>query len=94
MQMDEPLSSHTDRLLLDAKKAILQEHHQRFQDLQREGRWEEAGKQLHVTLSCAVDLLHDSAMMLEQMVLRHKQILSVDSKELPLPSPDFPTPLE
>ena len=91
--MDEPLSSHADRLLLDAKKAILQEHHQRFQDLRKAGRWEEAGKQLHVTLSCAVNLLHDSAMMLEQMV-RHKQIHSADSHKLPPSPPASTTPLK
>ena len=89
--MDEPLSSHADGLLLDAKKAIWQEHHQRFQDLHREGRWEEAGKQLHVTLSCAADLLHDSVVMLERIV-RHKRVLSADSQEFPQDKPDSQIP--
>lgn len=70
--MDGLASSQADRLLLDAKKAILQEQHQRFQDLQLEGRWEDAWKQLHVTLACAADLLKDSVSMLEQVVAKKK----------------------
>lgn len=66
--MERPASSQADRLLLDAKKAILQNQHQRFQDLQQEGRWDEAWKQLHVTLACAADLLKDSVGILEQIV--------------------------
>jgi len=58
--------------MLDAKKAILQEQHQRFQDLQHEGRWDDAWKQLHVTLACAADLLKDSVNMLEQAVAMKK----------------------
>ena len=70
--MDRLASSQADRLLLDAKKAILQEQHRRFQDLQLEGRWEDAWKQLHVTLACAADLLKDSVSMLEQVVAKKK----------------------
>lgn len=70
--MDRPASSQADRLLLDAKKAILQEQHRRFQDLQLEGRWDDAWKQLHVTLICAADLLKDSVSMLEQVVAKKK----------------------
>lgn len=70
--MDKPVISQADRLLLDAKKAILQDQHERFQILQREGRWNESWKQLHVTLSCAADLLKDSVGILEQVV-RHKR---------------------
>lgn len=79
--INRPASSQADRLLLDAKKAILQEQHQRFQDLQREGRWDEAWKQLHITLSCAADLLKDSVHMLER----------VSTKKSILPNPDNPT---
>ncbi len=68
--MDKLASSQADRLLLDAKKAILQEQHRRFQDLQLEGRWDDAWKQLHVTLACAADLLKDSVTMLEQVVAK------------------------
>lgn len=70
--MDRPANSQADRLLLDAKKAILQEQHRRFQDLQLEGRWDDAWKQLHVTLICAADLLKDSVSMLEQVVAKKK----------------------
>ncbi len=72
--MDRPASGQADRLMLDAKKAILQEQHQRFQDLQREERWDDAWKQLHVTLTCAADLLKDSVGLLEKTVNHHKQL--------------------
>ncbi len=72
--MDRPASSQADRLLLDAKKAILQEQHHRFQDLQREERWDDAWKQLHVTLTCAADLLKDSVCLLEKVVAQKKQL--------------------
>ncbi len=70
--MDRPANSQADRLILDAKKAILQEQHRRFQNLQREERWDDAWKQLHVTLSCAADLLKDSVTMLERVVAQKK----------------------
>ncbi len=72
--MDRPASAQADRLMLDAKKAILQEQHQRFQDLQREERWDDAWKQLHVTLTCAADLLKDSVGLLERAVNKKKQL--------------------
>jgi hypothetical protein len=77
--MDRPASSQADRLILDAKKAILQEQHRRFQDLQHEGRWDDAWKQLHVTLTCAADLLKDSVTMLEQVVAKKKSPPSASS---------------
>lgn len=77
--MDRLASSQADRLMLDAKKAILQEQHRRFQHLQHEGRWEDAWKQLHVTLTCAADLLKDSVTMLEQIVSRKKPPPSASS---------------
>ena len=84
--MDRPASSQADRLMLDAKKAILQEQHRRFQDLQHEGRWDDAWKQLHVTLTCAADLLKDSVTMLEQVVAKKKPNPSIS------PSSDNPSP--
>ena len=72
--MDRPASAQADRLMLDAKKAILQEQHQRFQDLQREERWDDAWKQLHVTLTCAADLLKDSVGLLERAVNQKNQL--------------------
>lgn len=77
--MDRPASSQADRLILDAKKAILQEQHRRFQDLQHEGRWDDAWKQLHVTLTCAADLLKDSVTMLEQVVAKKNSPPSTSS---------------
>jgi hypothetical protein len=55
-----------DSLMLDAKQAIMDEHHRRFQTLHQEGRWEEALQQIHVTLSCATDLLNESLRVLEE----------------------------
>ena len=81
--MDRPASSQADRLMLDAKKAILQAQHKRFQDLQQEGRWDDAWKQLHITLSCAADLLKDSVQMLEQVSTK-------DSTPPPSDSPPSP----
>ncbi|MGD9849812.1 MAG: hypothetical protein AB7T38_00960 [Nitrospirales bacterium] len=85
--MERPASFQADRLLLDAKKAILQNQHQRFQDLQQEGRWDEAWKQLHVTLACAADLLKDSVGMLEQVV-HQKQAHSSPVRDPASDSPD------
>ncbi|HSF10025.1 MAG TPA: hypothetical protein VLA60_11470 [Nitrospirales bacterium] len=81
--MDRLASSQADRLLLDAKKAILQDQHRRFQDLQLEGRWDEAWKQLHVTLACAADLLKDSVNMLEQVVAKKKLPSSTSTDQSP-----------
>ena len=52
--------------MLDAKQAILDEHHRRFQTLHQEGRWEETLKQIHVTMSCAADLLNESLRVLDE----------------------------
>ena len=79
--MNRPASSQADRLMLDAKKAILQEQHRRFQDLQHEGRWDDAWKQLHVTLTCAADLLKDSVIMLEQAVVHKNPTTSASSSD-------------
>ena len=77
--MNRTASSQADRLMLDAKKAILQEQHQRFQDLQHEERWDDAWKQLHVTLSCAADLLKDSVGLLEKAMNQKSQLLPPSS---------------
>jgi len=58
----------TESLILDAKQAILEEQHRRFQDLQREGRWQEAMEQFQVTLVCASDLLNHSLNVLERIL--------------------------
>ena len=55
-----------DSLMLDAKQAILDEHHRRFQTLHQEGRWDEALQQIHITLSCATDLLSESLRVLDE----------------------------
>jgi len=60
-----------DSLMLDAKQAIMDEHHRRFQTLQQEGRWEEALQQIPVTLSCATDLLNESLRVLEETLDGH-----------------------
>lgn len=55
-----------DSLMLDAKQAIMDEHHRRFQTLHQEGRWEEALQQIHVTLTCATDLLNESLRVFDE----------------------------
>ena len=57
-----------DSLMLDAKQAILDEQHRKFQALQREGRWPEAMKQFQVTLTCASDVLLESLQLLQRVV--------------------------
>ncbi len=57
-----------DTLMLDAKQAILDDAHQRFLTLQREGRAKEAIQQFQVTLSCASDLLNESIAVLERVL--------------------------
>ena len=58
-----------DGLMLDAKQAILDDHHRRFQTLHQEGRWEEALQQIHITLSCATDLLNESLRILDEALV-------------------------
>lgn len=55
-----------DRLMLDAKHAILDEQHRRVQTFYQEGRWEEALHYIHVTLSCATDLLNEALRILDE----------------------------
>lgn len=57
-----------DSLMLDAKQAILDEQHRKFQVLQQEGRWSEAMQQFHVTLSCASDVLNESLELLQHVI--------------------------
>ena len=58
----------TESLILDAKQAILEEQHRRFQDLHREGRWQEAMEQFKITLVCASDLLNYSLNVLDRIL--------------------------
>jgi len=57
-----------DCLLLDAKHAILDEHHRKFQALHQEGRLDEAMKEFQVTLSCASDVLNDALRLLDDVL--------------------------
>ena len=65
-----------DSLILEAKQAILDEHHRRFQTLHQQGRWDEALQQIHVTMSCAADLLNESLRVLDETIETHKQVPS------------------
>lgn len=90
--MNHDPNPDAERLVLDAKKAILQEQHRRFQELQREGRSSDAMQQLHVTLACAADLLKDSVAMLDRVVNRRlggspsPSLDPPDSNDPPAPS--------
>ncbi|MDO8357056.1 MAG: hypothetical protein Q7U76_11755 [Nitrospirota bacterium] len=72
-----------DSLMLDAKQAIMEEHHRRFQTFQQEGRWEEALQQIHVTLSCAADLLNESLRVLDEAIATHDPISAGDATPPP-----------
>ena len=72
-----------DSLMLDAKQAIMEEHQRRFQTLQQEGRWEEALQQIHVTLSCATDLLNESLRVLDEALETHNHTPAVGSTRPP-----------
>ena len=72
-----------DSLMLDAKQAILDEHHRRFQTFHQEGRWEEALQQIHITLSCATDLLSESLRVLDE---------ALDARNLPSAGNSPPPP--
>ncbi|MDP1767702.1 MAG: hypothetical protein Q8L74_02725 [Nitrospirota bacterium] len=72
-----------DSLMLDAKQAIMEDHHRRFQTFQQEGRWEEALQQIHVTLSCATDLLNESLRVLDEAIATHDSIPAGDATPPP-----------
>jgi hypothetical protein len=74
-----------DSLMLEAKQAILDEHHRKVQTLRQEGRWEEALQQIHVTMSCAADLLNESLRVLDETIETHNRTL--DDRSVPLPLP-------
>lgn len=57
-----------DYLVLDAKQAILDEQHRRFEALRREGKLAEAMQQFQTTMSCASDLLSESLRLLERVL--------------------------
>jgi hypothetical protein len=63
-----------ESLILDAKQAILEEQHRRFQALQEEGRVQEAMQQFQVTLSCASDLLNHSLSVLERLLSDRRRV--------------------
>ncbi len=62
-----------DRLMLEAKQALLMEQQRRFQALREEGRSEEAMQQLSATLSCAADLLSQSLVVLNQVLAEQRK---------------------
>ena len=70
-----------DSLMLEAKHAIMDEHHRRFQTLHQEGKWKEALQEIDVTLSCAADLLNESLQVLETALNDYPAV------PLPLPQP-------
>ena len=72
-----------DSLLLDAKKAILEDQHRRMQTLREEGRWEELLQQLAATLSCAADVLQHSVGMLHTITGEQRPINPSDRSAPP-----------
>jgi hypothetical protein len=76
----EEFVTPVDYLMMDAKQVILEEQHQRFQDLHKEGRWVEALHQMHVTLSCASDLLNESLRVLDETIENCQALSSKDNR--------------
>ena len=74
-----------DSLMLEAKQAIMDEHHRRFETFYQEGRWEEALQQIHVTLSCATDLLNESLRVLDEAL--DGATTTLPTVPAPLPQP-------
>lgn len=72
-----------DSLMLDAKQAIMDEQHRRLQTFYQEGRWEETLQQIHITLSCATDLLNESLRILDEA----RDAATTTSPTIPLPLP-------
>ena len=72
-----------DCLLLDAKHAILDDHHRKFQALHSEGRLDEAMKQFHVTVSCAGDVLTDALRLLDEVLEVHRQAVLLNPPSPP-----------
>ena len=72
-----------DCLLLDAKQAILDEQHRRFQALQREGKQAEAMQQFQTTMSCASDLLNESLRLLERVIQNQRKPSGSSANETP-----------
>lgn len=62
-----------DCLLLDAKHAILDDHHRKFQALHEQGRFDEAVKQFHITLTCASDVLNDALSLLDDILESNRE---------------------
>jgi len=75
--------SPAECLMLDAKQAILEDQHRRFQTLQQEGRVQEAMQQFQVTLGCASDLLNDSLKVLERLLMERQAAAAKASQQPP-----------
>jgi hypothetical protein len=63
----------TDCLMLDAKHAILDEHHRRFQLLHEQGRLDEAMMQFRITVQCANDVLVDALNLVDEILETHRK---------------------
>ena len=72
-------------LIMDAKQAILEEQHRRFQKLQQEGRWIEALQQIHGTMTCASDLLNEAIHVLDEAIAHHLSALQESHPQSTLP---------
>jgi hypothetical protein len=57
--------------MLEAKQAILQEHHRRLQQFHEEGRWAEVFQELPVIQHCATDLLNEALQILDEALEIH-----------------------
>jgi len=73
--------------MIEAKKAITDEQLQKFLDLRRQEHWEQAAKQLGVTLACVADLLDEGAQTLLALELPAIQGPQIIPSEIDASSP-------
>jgi len=52
---------------LKSRRMILTKHHQKFKELQREGRWVEALRQFNITLNYAMESVNYSMQVLRKV---------------------------
>lgn len=79
--------SQADHLMIEAKKAITDEQLQRFLSFARQEQWEEAARQLGVTLACVADLLDEGAQTLQALEAPTTQGAQIVSPDIDISHP-------
>lgn len=61
------MSFSDDPYGLKSRRIILNQHHQKFKELQKEGKWVEALRQFNVTLNYAMESVNYSMQVLQKV---------------------------